>query len=209
VVDVETTGLEGCPTDRVVEIAVHRLNGAGKLQDSVVTLVNPGIPIPPAATAKHGITDAMVAAAPPFAGVAGQVARLLSGAILVAHYASFDYSFLWGEYRLLGRKLPRLLMICTQQLTRRLRPDQPSYRLADCCQAFDLAETPGHSALADVTATAALLRRLLPEAAEQMVSPLADGLPASARLLPPGWEAPWPAPAGPVRRPEDAVPPPP
>jgi DNA polymerase III epsilon subunit family exonuclease len=193
VVDVETTGLGTCPTHRVVEIAAQRLDGAGTLQDRLVTLVNPGVPIPPAATATHGITDAMVAAAPPFAAVAGDVARLLTGAIMVAHYAWFDYSFLWGEYRLLGRKLPRLPLLCTHQLTRRLRPDQPGYRLTDCCELFGVGEHPNHSAVDDATATAALLRRLLPEAAKRMVPVLADGVPSWARLLPPSWQAPWPS----------------
>jgi DNA polymerase III epsilon subunit-like protein len=206
VVDVETTGLGTCPTRRIVEIAVHRLDGAGAaagagtVQDSLVTLVNPGVPIPPAATATHGITDAMVAIAPPFAAVAGEVARLLAGAIMVAHCGYFDYSFLWGEYRLLGRQLPRLPLLCTHQLTRRLRPEEPSYRLADCCELFGLAEHPNHSAPDDVTATVALLRHLLPEAIEHRVPVLADGVPALVRLLPPGWQAPWPPAATPVAR---------
>jgi DNA polymerase III epsilon subunit family exonuclease len=187
VVDVETTGLGTCPTHRIVEIAVQRLDGASAVQDRLVTLVNPGVPIPAAATATHGITDAMVATAPPFAAIAGEVARLLAGAIMVAHYAYFDYSFLWGEYRLLGRRLPRLPLLCTHQLTRRLHPEEPSYRLTDCCDLLGIAERPNHSALDDATATTALLRRLLPEAAERRMPVLADGVPSWAQLLPAGW----------------------
>jgi DNA polymerase III subunit epsilon len=148
----------------------------------------------------HGITDAMVAAAPSFAAVAGEIARLLAGAILVCHYAWFDYSFLHGEYRLLGRRLPRLPLLCTRQLTRRLHPDEPGYRLVDCCELYELAEHPSHSAADDVTATAALLHRLLPEAAKRQVPVLAEGVPASAQLLPPGWKAPWSPAATPIAR---------
>jgi DNA polymerase III epsilon subunit family exonuclease len=200
VLDVETTGLGTCPTHRIVEIAAQRLDGAGAVQERLTTLVNPGVPIPPAATLTHGITDAMVATAPPFAAVAGEVARLLAGTIVVAHCGWFDYGFLYGEYRLLGRRLPRLPLLCTHQLTRRLRPEEPGYRLADCCELFDVAERPDHSALDDVTATAALLRRLLPEAAERRTPVLANGVPASTRPLPPDWAGPGPAPAVPIAR---------
>lgn len=134
VVDVETTGLGACPPERVVEVAALRLDGDGTPVASLETLVDPGVPIPPEAMATHGISDVMVATAPPFEAVAGQLARLLAGAVLVGHYASFDYRFLYGEYR----RLPRLPMVCTQQLTRRLGLDQPRYRLPDCCRAFGL-----------------------------------------------------------------------
>src|SRR5262245_25902859 len=187
IVDVETTGLGACPPERVVEVAAPGTPVAG-----LETLVDPGVPIPPQATATHGISDVMVATAPPFEAVAGRLARLLAGAILVGHSASFDYSFLYGEYRRLGRRLPRLPMVCTRQLTRRLRPDQPRYRLAACCRAFGLDDPAGQAATAGATATAGLLRRLLPLATSQGVSPLLDQPAARPWLLPDGWGEPWP-----------------
>jgi DNA polymerase III epsilon subunit family exonuclease len=200
VVDVETTGLGACPPERAVEVAALRLDGDGTPVARLETLVDPDVPIPPEATATHGISDVMVATAPPFEAVAGQLARLLTGAILVGHSASFDYSFLYGEYRRLGRRLPRLPMVCTRQLTRRLRPDQPRYRLADCCRAFGLDDPASQAASAGVTAAAALLRRLLPLAASEGVSPLLDQPAAQPRLLPDGWGEPWPATARPMAR---------
>jgi len=200
IVDVETTGLGACPPERVVEVAALRLDGDGMPVAGLETLVDPGVPIPPQATATHGISDVMVATAPPFEAVAGRLARLLAGAILVGHSASFDYSFLYGEYRRLGRRLPRLPMVCTRQLTRRLRPDQPRYRLADCCRAFGLDDPASQAATAGATATAALLRRLLPLATSQGVSPLLDQPAAQPWLLPDGWGEPWPITARPMAR---------
>jgi DNA polymerase III subunit epsilon len=201
VIDVETTGLGACPPERVVEIAALRLDGDGTPVASLETLIDPGVPIPPEATATHGISDVMVATAPPFEAVAGQLARLLAGAILVGHYASFDYGFLYGEYRLLGRRLPRLPIVCTQRLTRRLLPEQPSYRLADCCRAFALDEPAGQAAILGATAAATLLRRLLRLAASERVSPLLDQPSVRhLRLLPDAWGEPWPATAHPLPR---------
>ena len=56
ILDVETTDLHG----RVCELAVIDTNGATLFD----TLVNPGCPISPAATAVHGIIDADVTSAP-------------------------------------------------------------------------------------------------------------------------------------------------
>ena len=62
VFDLETTGLDP-QADRVVEIALLRASPAARpLRDCLV--LHPGRPIPAAATAVHGLTDAHVAGAP-------------------------------------------------------------------------------------------------------------------------------------------------
>ena len=61
-VDLETTGLDP-RTDAIVALAAIPFVG-GQPQPGLVTLVQPGRPIPPPSTAIHGITDEMVAAAP-------------------------------------------------------------------------------------------------------------------------------------------------
>lgn len=57
ILDTETTGLD--TTARLVEIAILAADGAVLLD----SLVNPDMPIPPDATAVHGISDADVAGA--------------------------------------------------------------------------------------------------------------------------------------------------
>ncbi len=59
--DLETTGVE-TETDRIVTIStVHRVNDSSNDENGTnATVFNPGVPIPPGATAIHGITDEMV-----------------------------------------------------------------------------------------------------------------------------------------------------
>ena len=68
--DLETTGLDS-RSARIVELGAVRV-AAGRFNPSAQpfrVLVQPGEPIPPAATRIHGIDQAMVASAPRFAGV--------------------------------------------------------------------------------------------------------------------------------------------
>ena len=63
------------------------------------TLVDPGVPIPPAIVALTGITDAMVRGrSAVFARSRSDVAALLDGCVFVAHNARFDYGFLKHEF---------------------------------------------------------------------------------------------------------------
>ena len=103
VVDTETTGtVRGA--DQVIELSLVRFeygasSGAiSRIIDVYSGLEDPGRPIPPASTAIHGITDAMVADQ---RFDDARVAALLSGAsLVVAHNAAFDRPFL--EARLPG-----------------------------------------------------------------------------------------------------------
>jgi DNA polymerase-3 subunit epsilon/CBS domain-containing protein len=83
VIDTETTGLD--PRKAwIVEIAAVRLT-AGRLDLSSPfnRRVRPGMAIPAAATRIHGIDDAAVAGAPPFAAIAPDVAALIDGTLLI------------------------------------------------------------------------------------------------------------------------------
>lgn len=57
--DLETTGTD-VVNDRIVEIAILKVYPNGN-KESKTWLVNPQMPIPPSATAVHGITDEKVA----------------------------------------------------------------------------------------------------------------------------------------------------
>ena len=197
VVDLETTGTEPWPSShRVLEIGIVRLAPDGSVVEEYETLLAPGRPVE--ATEIHGITDGMVAGAPAFAEVAGDVAGLLEGAVVVAHNVLFDIGFLRGEFQLAGRTLPPVAALCTAQLTRLLHPDVEC-RLVDCCQTFGIDHAEPHSALSDARAAAQLLRLHLAEAAARGLGSLADldwlpGPPLAA-----GW-APWPRAGRTLRR---------
>src|SRR5439155_27388007 len=92
VVDLETTG--GAATGSgITEIGAVRVLG-GRLAESFVTLVNPGRPIPAFVSQLTGISDAMVAGAPPLADALPRFLRFLGDGILVAHNAAFDVGHL-------------------------------------------------------------------------------------------------------------------
>ena len=72
VIDCETIGLD-LGTDRVIVVAAIRADfsqldrGTMLTGDSLMVEVNPGVPIPEASTAVHGLRDADVAGWSPFA----------------------------------------------------------------------------------------------------------------------------------------------
>lgn len=118
VLDCETTGIED--DAKVVEIAGIPLTiepGMTKFLRGapVETLVHPGIPIPPTASAIHHITDADVRNAPSFE----DAIHLFAGAdVYVAHHAEFDRKHV-GR---LGDK-----WICTRKCAYVEWEDAPSY----------------------------------------------------------------------------------
>lgn len=92
VFDTETTGLSD--RDRIVQIAGLRLARGRLTGERFETLVNPGVPIPPASTVIHGITDAMVADAPDMAAALTAFQHFCDDSVLIAHNAPFDMGFL-------------------------------------------------------------------------------------------------------------------
>ena len=96
-VDLETTGT--CPaSDRVVEIAIFKVFPDGT-EDFRCNRVNPGVPIPPEATAIHGITNADVANEPPFASYARSLNEFMADCDIAGfNVAGFDLRMLEGEF---------------------------------------------------------------------------------------------------------------
>ncbi|MCZ0964425.1 3'-5' exonuclease [Paracoccus benzoatiresistens] len=93
VFDTETTGLDTA-SDRIVQIAGLRITRGRLTGERFETLVNPGRPIPPGATAFHGITDAMVTDAPDMTAALTAFHHFAEDAVLVAHNAPFDIGML-------------------------------------------------------------------------------------------------------------------
>lgn len=99
--DVESTGLEPAQ-DRIVEIAIIR---PGEPEPLMYERFNPGMPIPAAASAVHGIRDADVAESPPFASRAAEIQTLLEGATLIGFGSRrFDTLMLDAELRRAGQR---------------------------------------------------------------------------------------------------------
>lgn len=97
-IDIESTGTSPA-RDRIVEIAVLKLFPDGS-ETFRVKRANPGIPIPPEATAVHGITDADVAEAPPFAAYARGIYEFLSDCDFAGFgITRFDLPLLRAEFQ--------------------------------------------------------------------------------------------------------------
>ena len=119
IVDVETTGTRPS-LDRVTEIAVIEVDDF-RVRSRWSTLVNPGTAIPGEIQALTGITREMVAGAPRFAELAGELYERLAGRLFIAHNARFDYGVLRHEFQRAGLRL-NARTLCSVRLSRRLYP---------------------------------------------------------------------------------------
>ena len=97
VLDLETTGLD-VTRERVVQIGAVAMMG-GKILEAprLDQLINPGVPIPPAATRIHGLKDDDVAGAPGFAAFAPVLQDIMSGRTVIGHNTAFDLAILRHE----------------------------------------------------------------------------------------------------------------
>lgn len=166
VVDLETTGTGPGRGDRVTEAAVARVCG-GRVELLFDSLINPGQPIPPYITRLTGISDAMVAGAPTFREVAGELAAHLAGRIFVAHNAAFDWGFLQAEFSRVspgGIEAIVPMRLCTVRLARRILRHLPRRNLDSVCAYYGIGNGARHRAAGDALATGEVLIRLLRDA---------------------------------------------
>lgn len=95
--DLETTGID-IVNDRIVEISILKIDISGN-EEWLTSRINPGIPIPAAATAIHGISDVDVADAPPFAEMADSFASFMGDADIAGYNVlRFDVPLLAEEF---------------------------------------------------------------------------------------------------------------
>jgi DNA polymerase III epsilon subunit-like protein len=160
VVDVETTGFSPLTGDRIVEIAVVRLEA--HFTEEYVTLVNPLRDVGPVHV--HGLTAEDVAAAPMFEEIVGDLLEVMRGAVMVAHNIRFERDFVSAEFSWAGVFLPQIPSLCTLELAYKMEPSLLNHRLASCCAAAGVPYYASHTALGDARAEADLLRRYLLQA---------------------------------------------
>lgn len=159
VIDVETTGFSPQGGDRVIEVAVARVDATGRVEDEFATLVNPeGRDTGPVFV--HGISNDAVAKAPTFAEVAPELLARLDGAVVVAHNAPFEERFLSAELARTGHTEVRLPALCSLWLGQQIFTT-PNHKLATLARHAGIPLVDAHAALGDVRAVAALLPRML------------------------------------------------
>ena len=161
VVDLETSGLS-TRRHRILQIGVVTVEADGTVVDQWSTLVRLRWPLQRVGpTHIHGITRSMLRDAPRLDAVLTDLAKRLDGSMFTAHNAAFDSEFLYrAARRRAGFDLgPRL---CTLRMSRKLDPDRAlSHRLGDVCDRYGVSLVNAHDALADATATAAVLPHLI------------------------------------------------
>ena len=145
-VDLETTGATAT-SDRITEIGIVEVDADGSVREWQ-QLVNPGTRIPPFIEQLTGISNEMVADAPPFEAIAAETLKRLEGRLFIAHNARFDYSFLKNEFKRLGITF-RASVLCTVKLSRTLFPEHRRHNLDSLIERHELRADARHRALAD------------------------------------------------------------
>lgn len=157
--DLETTGVS-ITHDRIVEVSFLKVYPNGK-EEIKSRRINPGMPIPPQATAIHGITDDDVKDCPTFKQVARSLADQLEGCDLAGFNSSrFDVPMLAEEFLRAGvdfdmskRKFVDVQIIFHRKEQRTLEAAYAFY----CNKQLENA----HSAEADAMATYEVLKSQL------------------------------------------------
>jgi DNA polymerase III subunit epsilon len=179
VVDVETTGW--APDEAgITEIGAVRVH-AGTVVAEFGSLVNPGMPVPAAITELTGISDQMLAPAPPVADVLPGLLTFADGSVLTAHNAPFDLRFLTAACANIGRDWPGFEVLDTVRLARHLMvtpQEVPDRKLATLANFFGTPVRPSHRALDDARATAVILGELLGRLADREGVMTLEGLDA-------------------------------
>ncbi|MGI6201354.1 MAG: PolC-type DNA polymerase III [Christensenellales bacterium] len=170
VVDIETTGLDP-KRCRIIEIGAVKVAG-GKVVDRYGSLVNPGVPISDEITKLTGITNDMVSDAPGEAEAMGGFLDFAGDLALVAHNASFDFSFLRPAAKRLGRPITAPVLD-TLMLSRSAFPAFGRHSLGALVKKFNIRLDNHHRAVDDAEATAHVLFKLLEAVAAKNVADLA------------------------------------
>lgn len=187
VVDLETTGTSPA-TAAITEIGAVKVQG-GEVLGELQTLVDPGTEVPAQISVLTGITSSMVRGAPRIEAVLPMFLEFLGDAVLVAHNASFDVSFLKAAAAAHGWPWPGNQVVDTVALARRAvaRDEVRNYRLGTLAAHLGSRVVPDHRALTDARATVdvlhAILGRLGPLGVTHLedLATAADAVPAARR----------------------------
>ena len=164
IIDLETTG-GSHEYHSITEIGAVKYRGGIEI-DRFTTLVNPGCAIPPFITVLTGITNTMVATAPPIEDTLQPLLNFIGTSVLVAHNARFDIGFinaalLMHDYEPLPNRV-----LDTVGLARRIvGAEVKNCKLSTLASSFNFAHQPSHRAINDVLATGDLLHLLIERAA--------------------------------------------
>ncbi len=175
VIDTETTGLDVANV-RIVEIGAVRLETCAPASQPPVFsgLIDPGIPIPEAATGIHGLGDADIAGAPPFPERVAEFAQWAGAAVVIGYSVGFDLAVLKAEHERHGLpwQAPRALDV--RHLVELVAPQLPAQSLEIAADWLGVALADRHRALGDARIAADVYRAIVPKLREKGIVTLAQ-----------------------------------
>ena len=169
VFDIETTGFspESC---KIIEIGAVRVE-EGKITKRFSAFVNPEVPIPFRIENLTGINDNMVLPAPTIEKVLPEFLAFCEGAVMVAHNAGFDMSFIEKNCENLG--LEREFTVAdTVAMARFLLPGLNRFKLDTVAKALGVPLDNHHRAVDDAACTAEIFVRFVKMLKERDITDL-------------------------------------
>lgn len=182
VFDTETTGLRPSAGDEIISIAAVRCGG-GEVDEANAfsRLVNPGRPIPRASIRFHGITDEMCTGERPIGDILPAFRAYAGDAVLVAHNADFDMTFLRLKEAETGVAFANVVLD-TLLISVFLDPVSRNHSLDAIAERLGVAVEGRHTALGDSIVTARVFCKLLAQLEARGITTLGQVLDASARI---------------------------
>ena len=158
VFDLETTGFSAAK-NKIIEIgAVKVVNGS--ITERFSTFVNPKVPIPYEIEQLTHITDDMVLDAPMIHEILPQFMEFCQNAVMVAHNADFDMSFIRHNCDLLGLECEKTVLY-TVALARVLLPSLNRFKLNTIAKALNISLENHHRAVDDAACTAEIFTKFV------------------------------------------------
>ncbi|SCJ47941.1 DNA polymerase III polC-type [uncultured Clostridium sp.] len=165
VFDLETTGFSP-KNDSIIEIGAVKIKN-GVIIDNFSEFVNPRRAIPYKITELTGITEDMVRDAKSIHDVLPRFLEFIGDAVVVAHNASFDCSFIAKNSNDLGLEFSPTV-VDTVQVCRFLYPELKSVKLNLVAKYLGIKLESHHRAVDDAKATADILLECIKKIKEEL-----------------------------------------
>ena len=151
VFDIETTGFSPV-NNKIIEIGAVKIR-QGEITDRFSVFVNPGVPIPFEIEKLTSINDSMVMDAPPIEVILPQFLNFCQNAVLVAHNANFDMSFIMENAKRQGLSR-KFTFVDTLGIARVLLTHQAKHTLDAVAKTLSISLENHHRAVDDAECTA-------------------------------------------------------
>ena len=158
VFDLETTGFSP-DKNKIIEIGAVKVE-CGSITERFSTFVNPEVPIPFHIEELTSIRDDMVMDAPKIEEILPQFLEFCEGAIMVAHNAEFDMSFIRKNCER-QQLTAEFTVIDTVALARMLLPHLNRFKLDTVAKALGISLDHHHRAVDDAACTAEIFVRFI------------------------------------------------